>query len=173
MDDIEVLEVEDSKMYQEYYGKILKYLDKTKEKDSLLIEFHFENNTCQSKIIRQEQNNPTPIIIFQSFTELEEVKKHIIIPLIKTYLGKYKVLINKIYPTAEKESMLKLMGGENTSLNIIGLEQNQLEEFYLLVKEEQEKRKKENGISNTIALGISLIVVGIILMLMAVPNLVK
>ena len=29
MDDIEVLEVEDSKMYQEYYGKILKYLDKT------------------------------------------------------------------------------------------------------------------------------------------------
>lgn len=65
------------------------------------------------------------------------------------------------------------MGGENTSLNIIGLEQDQLEEFYLLVKEEQEKRKKENGISNTIALGISLIVVGIILMLMAVPNLVK
>ena len=119
MDDIEVLEVEDSKMYQEYYGKILKYLDKTKEKDSLLIEFHFENNTCQSKIIRQEQNNPTPIIIFQSFTELEEViKQHPDVAKINPHAIN-TVRVVTIVTTEDGKSILTVPKEERKNLKLV------------------------------------------------------
>lgn len=169
LEEIELLEIETDKDYQEYYNKLLSYLRETTLENSITFEFKIEKNNCLCKVEKYEIDGSHQIIENKRFSEVEKVIKIIIKPLLSSFSKQNKIIIHTISPNHGNKSNLKIITEKNDMCNIINLEDKKIMELSEQIDHEKKNTQKlsqqkmdEHGVGNALAFILCLVIVGMI-----------
>lgn len=178
MEEIEILGLDATDPHQEYHQELLKKLKDATKDNSIIYEFKFDNQYCYCKVTKYELDGSHQILDGKTFSKPKEVLIEIIEPFLKSFANQNDIVINTITPNKGNNSNLKIISEFNDMCNIINLNEKEIIKMSELVEKEKKNQqdrptdlnKNEKGIGNVIAFIISLIVVGIIILGMLVPD---
>lgn len=181
MEEIEILDLEPTENHQTYYQQLTEITKEPTKENSLVIDFEFTISSCQSKITKYEIDGSNQVLLSKTFSNNKEVLTQIIEPFVKDFASKNNIVINTLSPGKENTNTLKIISEKNDMCNITGLDDELATKLLDLVDNTKRKtpivnnqqKIDEKGVGNVFAFLISLLVVGIILLSMLVPNFVK
>ena len=178
MEEIEMLSIDATDPHQEYHQELLKILKDATKDNSIVYEFKFDNQYCYCKVTKYEIDGSHQLLDKKTFSKPKEVLIDIIEPFIKSFANQNDIMINNITPNKGNNSNLKIISEFNDMCDIINLNETDIIKMSELVEQEKKNQqnrptdlnKNEKGLGNVIAFMISLIIVGIIILGMLVPD---
>lgn len=181
MEEIEILDLEKTENHQAYYQQLIEIIKEPTKANSLVIDFEFTISSCQSKITKYEIDGSNQVLLTKTFSNNKEVLTQIIEPFIQVFASKNNIVINSLSPGKENTTTLKIISEKNDMCNITGLDDETATKLLDLVDNIKRKapivnnqqKIDEKGVGNVFDFLISLLVVGLILLSMLVPNFVK
>ena len=178
MEDVEMLSIDATDPHQEYQQELLRFLKDVTKDNSIIYEFNFDAQYCYCKITKYEIDGSHQILDKKTFSKPEEVLIEILEPFLKAFANHNDIIINSITPNKEDKSNLKVISDCNDMCNIMNLDETDIVKLSEIVGQEKKNKKpvssnlnnSENGVGNVVAFIISLIIVGVIIIGMLVPD---
>lgn len=178
MEEVEMLSIDATDPHQEYQKELLSFLNGASKDNSIIYEFNFDKQYCYCKITKYEIDGSHQILDNKTFSKPDEVLIEILEPFLKAFANQNNIVINNITPNKGNKSNLKIISEYNDMCNIINLNETDIIKLSELVEQEKKYHPKlpsnlnnnEKGLGNVIAFIISLIIVGIIILGMLVPD---
>lgn len=178
MEEVEMLSIEATDPHKEYQQELLEFLKEATKENSVIYEFKFTNKYCYCKIVKYEIDGSKETLDDKTFSNPKEVLLEIIEPFLKEFANQNEIVINQILPKSNNHSDLKIISNNNDMCNIIDLEEEKVTKLSELVDHEKKNQSQttlnqennEHGAGNVVAFIISLIIVGILILGMLVPD---
>ena len=178
MEEVEILEMEEMEPHQEYQEELSNFLKDTTKENSFVYEFKFDEKYCYCKVVKYELDGSHQELDNKKFSDTTAVIKEILEPFLKNFATQNEIIINTISPSKEDKSNLKVISENNDMINIFELEDEQITKLSEIVGQEKKNKQgihpqqqmDEKGVGNIFAFIISLLVIGVILFGMLLPN---
>lgn len=179
MEEIEMLEVEDTTTPKQYLEKLIAFSTKATQENSIVYKFDIDNNYCHCEIIIYEINGSNEKLEKETFSDIEKTKKELIEPFLKYFSDNNKIVINNISPSLGETSNLKIISESNDMCEIHGMLDEDITRMSELVSHtekeaaSQQAKIDERGVGNTLAFVFSVLILGAIILAMLFPNFLK
>ena len=181
MSEIEILDAESNVTPKDYLNHLLEFSKQSTQKNSIIFDFEVDANYCHCKITKYEIDGTRKEERQETFNNIEEVIEEILEPFLKKFANDNKIVINNISSYKEDTTSLKIISESNDMCNIYGIDEiiatklselvNKLEQSADISLEQQ--KIDNRGVGNVFAFVISILVLGVVMLGLLIPNFIK
>lgn len=175
MEEIEILDIPEETSPTKYLDELISFLDQSTEENSIVIEFKFNKNYCDCKVVKYDVDGSNNKLKQKTFSNIKTVTTDIIEPFLKEFITKNKIVINNVLPDKQNTSDLKVISEHNDMCNIQGMDEKEINRLSELIEQKSrpinnQQQMNELGLGNIVAFIISILIVGTIILGMLIPN---
>lgn len=181
MSDIEILDIESNITPKDYLNDMLNFSKQSTQENSIIFDFEVDANYCHCKITKYEIDGIKKEEAQETFNNIEEVTKEILEPFLKSFAEANKIVINNISSYKEDTTSLKIISESNDMCNIHGIDEARATKLSEMVSKKEQsidsslaQQKIDNrGVGNVFAFVISLLILGVVILGLLIPNFIK
>lgn len=178
MSEIEMLDIKSNISPKEYLTKLLDISKHSTKENSIVYDFDIDRNYCHMKVTKYEVDGLKEEEKEQTFDNISEVINDMLTPFLENFAQEDNIVINNITPYKEDTSNLKIISESNDMCNIHGLDEElatKLSEMVGKIKTNTNHTTQQQidnrGVGNALAFIISLLILGMVILGLLVPNL--
>lgn len=181
MAEIEILDLESKITPKDYLTNILEFSKHTTQENSIVFDFEVDANYCHCKAIKYNIDGSKDEIKEETFNNISIVMNELIEPFIKHFADENKIVINNVSPYKEETSSLKIISETNDMCNIHGIDENSTTRLSEMVSQTEidtkpsisQEKIDERGVGNVVAFMLSILILGIVIIGLLIPNFLK
>ncbi len=178
--EIEILDIGNNISPKDYLTTLLELTKQSTPENSIVFDFDITTHYCHSKVTKYNIDGSKDVQKEVTFKDIKDAIENLIEPFLKTFANTNKIVINNISSYREDTSCLKVISEFNDMCNIQGIDENSATRLSEMIEKIGtnsgnviQERLDNQGVGNVVAFALSILILGIAILGMLIPNFLK